>query len=129
MDMSLRKGFVSRSLRVQLAGLLAGVGVFGCSAAAGLVLPAVSHAAVPPAGLNCVASDGKISGRGASYQAHAETLFAQAYRDDYCGNVAEQYSGDPAGNTMVAYNYPEAEAHSATGASAGLKAASCRTDA
>jgi hypothetical protein len=129
MDMSLRKGFVLRSLRVQLAGLLAGAGVFGCFAAAGLVLPAASHAAVPPTGLNCVASDGKISGRGASYQAHAETLFAQAYRDDYCGNVAEQYAGDPAGNTMVTYNYPEAEAHSATGASQGLKAASCRTDA
>lgn len=129
MHMSLRKGFVSRSVRIQLAGLLVGVGVFGCGTAASLVLPAVSQAGVPPSGLNCVASDGKISGRGASYQAHAETAFAQAYSQDFCGNVAEQYAGDPAGTGMVAYNYPEAEKASATGASAGLKAASCRTDA
>ena len=129
MDMLLGKGFWSRSSVGVLAGLLAGLSVLACSAAAGLVLAGTSEAAVPPTGLNCVASDGKISGRGASYNAHAEVAFAQAYRDDFCGNVAEQYAGDPAGNEMVAYNYAAAEAASATGASAGLKAASCRTDA
>jgi ABC-type phosphate transport system substrate-binding protein len=129
MDMSLRKGFVSRSPHRSLTALLVAAGVLGSSFALSLALPSVSSAAVPLSGLNCAASDGKISGRGASYQAHAEAAFAAAYRDDFCGNVAEQYAGDPAGNTMVAYNYPAAEAASATGASAGLKAASCRTDA
>jgi ABC-type phosphate transport system substrate-binding protein len=112
-----------------LASAAVGIGLLGGCEAVAFVLPASSPAAVPPTGLACVASDGKISGRGSSYNAHAEVAFAQAFRDDVCGNVAEQYSGDPAGNTMIAYNYPAAEAASATGASAGLKAASCRTDA
>jgi ABC-type phosphate transport system substrate-binding protein len=86
-------------------------------------------AAVPPEGLNCTASDGKINGRGATFQEKVQSLFAAAYRDDYCGNVAEQFAGDPAGNTMVAYDYPAAAAAKATGSGAGLKAASCRTDA
>jgi ABC-type phosphate transport system substrate-binding protein len=129
MDTLLRRGYLIRSPRRLIAGLAVGVSMLGCWSAAGLVLPAASSAVVPPSGLNCVASDGKISGRGASYNAHAEAAFAAAYRDDFCGNVAEQYSNDPAGNTMVAYNYEAAEKASATGASAGLKAASCRTDA
>jgi ABC-type phosphate transport system substrate-binding protein len=112
-----------------LAGLAMGVSMVGCWSGVGFVLPAASSANVPPTGLNCVASDGKISGRGSSYNAHAEAAFAAAYRDDFCGNVAEQYPNDPAGNTMIAYNYPAAEKASATGASAGLAAASCRTDA
>ncbi len=121
MDMSLQERFGSST-----RGVLVGLGVLVCFALANLVLADVSAAAVPPTGLNCVASDGKISGRGASIQAHAETTFAEAYRDDYCGNTG---SGEPAGNTMVAYNYLEAEKNSNTGSGEGLSAASCRTDA
>jgi hypothetical protein len=119
MNTSLRERFV----RSSLALLLVGLGSAGC-----MVFADTSVAAVPPTGLNCVASDGKISGRGASYQAHSEAAFAQAYRDDFCGATPGSPE-DVAGNTMLAYNYPAAEAASATGASAGLKAASCRTDA
>jgi len=95
---------------------------------AGLAFANASALGAVPGGLACQSSDGKISGRGSSYNAHAEAAFAQAYRDDFCGNTPKEPE-DPAGNTMVAYNYPAAEAASATGASAGLKAASCRTDA
>ena len=82
-------------------------------------------------GASLQASDGKISGRGSSYQAHAETFFAELYEKDVCGSTPETGSG-PAGNTMLAYNYPEDESvpgFTGTGAGAGLKAASCRTDA
>jgi ABC-type phosphate transport system substrate-binding protein len=121
MDMSLQERFGSST-----RGVLVGLGVLVCFALATLVLADVSAAAVPPTGLNCVASDGKISGRGASVQAHAETAFAEAYRDDYCGNTGSE---EPAGNTMLAYNYPAAEKGSNTGSGEGLSAASCRTDA
>jgi ABC-type phosphate transport system substrate-binding protein len=123
MDMSLQKRFVSST-----RGALVGLGVLGCFLLVSLVLAETSSAAVPPTGLNCVASDGKINGRGASIQAHAETTFAEGYRDSFCGNTAKE-PADPAGNTMVAYNYPSAEEGSGTGSGAGLKAASCRTDA
>lgn len=123
MDMSLQKRFGSST-----RGVLVGLGVLGCLLLVGLMLADTSSAAVPPTGLNCVASEGKINGRGASIQAHAETAFAEAYRDDYCGNTAKE-PADPAGNTMVAYNYPAAEETSNTGSGAGLKAATCRTDA
>lgn len=116
------------SLRNRLLSRVPVLLVVGLGAIGFMVFAGTSVAAVPPTGLSCVASEGKINGRGASVQAHAETAFAQAYRDDFCGstpNVPE----DPAGNTMLAYNYPAAEANSATGAGAGLKAASCRTDA
>jgi ABC-type phosphate transport system substrate-binding protein len=71
-----------------------------------------------------------ISGRGSTYQSNAQQKLAQAYRDDFCGNTGTESSEKgEAGNTMVAYNYPAAEAASSTGSGAGLKAASCRTDA
>ena len=121
MDMSVQKRFFSGSLAL----LAVGLGVICC-----MVFADTGLAAVPPTGLNCVASDGKINGRGATFQERAQqTVFAPAYRDDFCGNVAEQFAGDPAGNTMVAYNYPSAKSASATGSGAGIKAASCRTDA
>jgi ABC-type phosphate transport system substrate-binding protein len=123
MEMSLQKRFGLRP-----RALLVGLGVLGCCLLANLVLAEASSAAVPPTGNNCVANDGKISGRGASYQAHAEAFFAELYAQDFCGNTPKE-PADVAGNTMLAYNYPAAEAASATGASAGLKAASCRTDA
>ena len=119
MEMTLRK----RSVRGRLALLVVGLGVFAC-----LVLADTSAAAVPPTGLNCVVSDGKINGRGATYQNAAETAFAQGYRDDFCGNTPKSPE-DVAGNTMVAFNDAEAEKNSVTGNGAGLRAASCRTDA
>jgi ABC-type phosphate transport system substrate-binding protein len=121
MDMSVQKRFFSGSLAL----LAVGLGVICC-----MVFADTGLAAVPPTGLNCVASDGKISGRGATFQERAQqAVFAPAYRDDYCGNVAEQFAGDPAGNGMVTYNYDAAKKGSATGSGNGLKAASCRTDA
>jgi ABC-type phosphate transport system substrate-binding protein len=121
MDMSVHK----RSIPGRLTLLLAvGLSAIGCS-----VFASTSVAVVPPAGLNCVASDGKINGRGATFQERAQvTVFAPAYRDDFCGNTPKEPE-DAAGNTMIAYNYAEAKTASATGSGAGLKAASCRTDA
>jgi ABC-type phosphate transport system substrate-binding protein len=124
MDMSLRKRLVSGPL-----ALILGLGVLGCTIA-NLVLADASSAAVPPSGNNCVESDGKISGRGATFQKVLVTSVAALYRDDFCGAVgAESTEKGAAGNTMVAYNYPAAEAASATGSGAGIKAESCRTDA
>lgn len=124
MDISLQKRISSRH-RAALAGL----SVLGCCMFANVMFADVSSAAVPTAGVNCVASDGKISGRGSTYQIVLQKAFNEGYTGDYCGSVNEQYAGDPAGHNMVAYNYPKAEENSATGSGAGLKAASCRSDA
>jgi len=127
MDMSLRKRF-GRGPRA----LLVGLSVLGCSVLANLVLAGASYAIPPAAGLACQtgsqATNGKITGRGSSFNAHAEALFSQLYEEDVCGGTPETLGG-PAGNTMVAYNIPAAEAASATGAKFGLQAAACRTDA
>jgi ABC-type phosphate transport system substrate-binding protein len=119
MEMSLQKRFLSRSLVL----LLVGLGTLSC-----LVFARTSTAAVPPSGLNCVASDGKVNGRGSTYQVKAQALFAETYHDDFCGATPGS-PADEAGNTMIAYNYAGAVAASATGSGNGLKAASCRTDA
>jgi ABC-type phosphate transport system substrate-binding protein len=125
MNMSAQK-----RLATGMRATLVGLGVIGCFVLLTLMLADVSSAAVPPTGLNCVASDGKISGRGSTYQSNAQQKFAQAYRDDFCGNTGTESSEKgEAGNTMIAYNYPAAETASSTGSGAGLKAASCRTDA
>jgi ABC-type phosphate transport system substrate-binding protein len=115
-----------RISRVSCALVLsAGLGLFGS-----LAMSETSVAAVPPTGNNCVASEGKIDGRGATDQAVAQEHFAQTYRDDFCGatGTASTEKGE-AGNTMVAYNYPSAAKASDTGSGAGLISASCRTDA
>jgi ABC-type phosphate transport system substrate-binding protein len=83
----------------------------------------------PPHGTACIASDGKVSGRGSPLGAHAEQDLIQAYGEDFCGSVAEQYEGDPAHHNMLVYNYPEAENGESTGSEEGYRAASCRTDA
>jgi ABC-type phosphate transport system substrate-binding protein len=122
MDMSGHK----RSIPGRLTLLL----VVGLSAIGCMVFAGTSAAAVPPAGLNCQASDGKINGRGATFQERAQvSVFAPGYRDDFCGST-EKSPEDPAGNTMIAYNYAEAKnAVKQVGSGAGIKAASCRTDA
>src|ERR1700733_4492217 len=128
MDMSLQKrfGFGPRAL-------LVGLSVLGCSVLANLMLANASSATPPAAGLACQngvgsqASNGKITGRGSSFNAHAEALFAQLYEEDVCGGTPETLGG-PAGNTMVAYNYPAAEAASATGAKLGRQHDACRPE-
>jgi ABC-type phosphate transport system substrate-binding protein len=83
--------------------------------------------AAPPTGVACQATDGKISGRGATFQTKAQNALIAGYTSDVCGPVANQFTGDPAGSNMIAYNYSGATGH--TGSGEGLKAASCRTDA
>ena len=88
-------------------------------------------------GLACVESNGKISGRGSTYQNNLQEELAKDFRNDVCGPTGTETAQDKiggtergeAGNTMLAYNYVEAEKNSGTGSGAGLKAASCRTDA
>jgi ABC-type phosphate transport system substrate-binding protein len=125
MDMSLQKrlGFGSRALMM-------GLGVVACCVLAGLLF-ADSSSAIPPAGggLACKASDGKITGRGSTFNEHSEAFFSQLYEEDICGSTPEEQGG-PAGNNMVIYNIPTAKAaKNGTGAAAGLAAASCRSDA
>jgi ABC-type phosphate transport system substrate-binding protein len=122
MDMSVHK----RSIPGRLTLLLVvGLSAIGCA-----VFASTSVAAVPPTGINCVASDGKINGRGATFQERAQqTIFIPAYRDDFCGATPKEPE-DAAGNTMIAYNYAEAKSGTGfTGSGNGLRAASCRTDA
>jgi len=118
MDIAVRKRFIL----APLAALL-GLSLICC-----MVLADTSSAAAP-AGLNCQASDGKINGRGSTYQVVLQETYAKTYNEDFCGSVAEQFEKDPAGNTMVAYNYEAAVEASATGSGAGIKATNCRTDA
>src|SRR5262249_6470344 len=85
---------------------------------ASVALIGAGSASVPQSGVNC-ALDGKISGRGATFQTRAQTAFANGFRDDVCGKVT-----DPNGDNMVIYNYD-----ATTGSGAGQRGASCRTDA
>src|SRR5262249_4810413 len=119
MEMSLEKRFAARRLV-----LLVGLGMLAC-----LALADASSAAVP-GGNACVASDGKINGRGATFQKKLVLAFGSAYREDVCGETGTgSTENGEAGNTMVAYNYPAAETAGLTGSGNGIKAASCRTDA
>jgi ABC-type phosphate transport system substrate-binding protein len=81
----------------------------------------------PPAtGTACTASDGKISGRGATFQTKAQQALIAGYTSDVCGPVA---SDADAGTNMLVYNYTGAANGAGTGSGQGQKAASCRTDA
>ena len=119
MDIAVRKRFNLAPLVALLIGL---------SAVFCMVFAETSSAAVP-AGVGCQPTDGKINGRGSTYQTVLLKEYAKAFGEDVCGNVAEQYSGDPAGSAMVVYNYAKAAEASATGSGNGVKAANCRTDA
>jgi ABC-type phosphate transport system substrate-binding protein len=135
MDMSLQK--LQKRIGSGPLAVLVGLSVLGCCLLANLMLANASSAAVPTAGLNCKESDGKISGRGSTYQNNLQEEVAKLYRDDFCGNTGTETAEDKvggkergeAGSTMVGYNYVTAESISATGSGAGLRAASCRTDA
>lgn len=119
MDIAARKRFILAPLAALLIGL---------SAVFSMVLADTSSAAAP-AGVGCQSSDGKINGRGSTYQNVLLKEYAKVFGEDFCGSVAEQFSSDPAGNTMIAYNYPKAVSASATGSGSGVKAANCRSDA
>ena len=100
------------------------VGAFALSS---LVFASSSFAAAPPAGTACQASDGKINGRGATFQTDAQQkALIPGYTSDVCGPVT---SDTDAGVNMIASNYAAAVAAGATGSGAGQKAALCRTDA
>jgi ABC-type phosphate transport system substrate-binding protein len=132
MEMSLLKRFDSGPL-----AMLVGLSALVCCLLAALAFADVSHAEAPAKGLACVESNGKISGRGSTYQNNLQEELAKDYRNDVCGPTGTETEQDKiggtergeAGNTMLAYNYVEAEKASATGSGAGLKNASCRTDA
>jgi ABC-type phosphate transport system substrate-binding protein len=119
MDIAARKRFILGPLVALL---------FGLSAVCCMVFADTSSAAVP-AGLDCQSSDGKISGRGSTYQNVLLKEYAKVYGEEFCGSVGLQNSEDPAEHNMVAYNYPKAVSASLTGSGNGIKAANCRTDA
>jgi ABC-type phosphate transport system substrate-binding protein len=122
-ERSAMKKINSGRVRSVLA-LTVGAGVIGSFALTGPAL-----AAVPAAGVNCTASDGKLNGRGATFQTIAQNTFAAGFRDDVCGATPGAPAADAAGDAMVIYNYPSAVAGSFTGSGQGLRAAGCRSDA
>jgi len=105
------------------------VALAACAGVVGSFAMAAPAMAAAPGGAACQASDGKISGRGSTLQANAITAFITEYGTSVCGTVAAQYSGDPAGTSMLTYNYPTATAAGARGSGEGLAAMACRTDA
>src|SRR5262249_31139829 len=99
------------------------------------VVFAASGSADPPAaGLNCQAAgpEGKIEGRGASFQFVAQMTFIQGFQNDECGPV-----GTDVGSRMVIYNDAfnltgtgsTQGPTGLTGSGAGRRGMSCRTDA
>jgi len=98
------------------------------------VFAATGSADPPAAGLNCQASgpEGKIEGRGATFQFVAQMTFIQGFQNDECGPV-----GSDVGGRMVIYNdafnltgtgSTQGPA-GLTGSGAGRRGMSCRTDA
>jgi len=120
---------VLKKRRLSAAALLAAAGIAAYGAS--MISTDVASANVPASpSVNCTASDGKISGRGSTYQTIIMGDWWNDFASDVCGNVADQYSGDPGGTDMGAYNYPSTSAGSGfTGSGNGQKAANCRTDA
>jgi len=117
--------------RARIVAIAVGVGVIGS-----LVTAPASFAAPPASGVNCQASDGKISGRGSTFQNNAlNNALISGFRNDVCGpvgtagNLTSGYGGtDPAGTNMIAYNYSEAGNPVKNGSGAGINAMICRTD-
>jgi ABC-type phosphate transport system substrate-binding protein len=129
MELALQKHLGS-ARRVALVGL----GVLGCCLLSNLTLADVSSAAEPPAGSKACQESGKINGRGSTYQKVLLWNYAELYKQDFCGAVGAGTEGPvtlkgEAGNSMVAYDYPAAEAAGLTGSGNGNKGSSCRSDA
>jgi ABC-type phosphate transport system substrate-binding protein len=85
---------------------------------------------LPPEGTNCQSIDGKIDGRGSTYQEEPQqTLLSKSFTMHTCGKeVRLQFAGDPAEHGMVAYNYPNARERPMTGSGVAIETMSCRTD-
>jgi ABC-type phosphate transport system substrate-binding protein len=113
--------------RVAFAGLvLAGAAVLS------IAFTSSGGAAVAP-GVLCQA-DGKISGRGATFQARAQNALIAGFTNDVCGNVPDNPPNPgnpaaPAGNNMAEYNVYTPGGTTVTGSGYGRKAMACRTDA
>jgi ABC-type phosphate transport system substrate-binding protein len=117
MDIAVRKRFILAPLAALLIGLSA------------ILIFADASSAATPAGIGCQSSEGKISGRGSTYQNVLQKEYIRVYGEDFCGSVELQYTGDPSEHAMIVYNYPKAVEASLTGSGNGEKGASCRTDA
>jgi ABC-type phosphate transport system substrate-binding protein len=95
-----------------------------------IVFAASGGATVPGNGINCQ-SDGKLGGRGATFQKRAQDAFNAGFTNDVCGNVSDTNSG----NNMVSYNVYDGgnggpfNTPTLTGSGYGRKAQMCRTDA
>src|SRR5271155_1934826 len=88
---------VHRKRRLSAAALVTafGVAVYGGS----MISTDVASATVPASpSVNCTASDGKINGRGSTYQTIVQGDWLTDFANDVCGSVATQYSGDPSGS-------------------------------
>jgi len=124
--------FAKRLFSAGAATLVLGVAALGGSGIG--VLSTGTAFAAAPLGNACNPTDGKIEGRGSTYQGTdpafngGSTFGAQyqwwsAYDTDICGNTPGS-PADYAQNNMGTYNYT-----SLNGSGAGLVAADCRTDA
>jgi len=103
--------------------------VIGIAAAAlaSLSLAGSAGAAAPPSGINCQA-DGKITGRGATFQNKAQTAFIAGFTGDVCGIQADSVTINgvtSTNNNMVIYNTDGL----INGSGNGRNSQSCRTDA
>jgi ABC-type phosphate transport system substrate-binding protein len=87
------------------------------------LFPTIGTATAPATGVNCQAN-GKINGRGATFQKAAQDVFAAGFAADVCGSVTNT-PADAAGSNMVIYNYPGI----GTGSGQGQRATICRSDA
>jgi ABC-type phosphate transport system substrate-binding protein len=89
----------------------------------------IGYADQPPTGVACAAqgaatTEGKVSGRGASFLKRAMDGFIDGYRVDVCGSVAS----DPgSGVNMLVYN--GSNTTGATGSGQGIETSICRKDA
>lgn len=131
---------VCKFTRARMVALAVGVGAFGSVALGSLALAPASFAKglnpQPPAVGTACQQDGKISGRGSTFQTNALNLVLIAgYTNNVCGpvggatNLAPGYGGtDPAGSNMLAYNYSEGGTAVKNGSGAGIAAMECRTD-
>ncbi|MGO9899315.1 MAG: substrate-binding domain-containing protein [Solirubrobacteraceae bacterium] len=125
--------------RARLLALALGVAVVGPLATAAPSFAAFGTSPQQPKnGANCQASDGKISGRGSTFQENLENEYINEYTQDVCGPVGaagnlvagyglgEAGAADPAGSNMITYNYvPDGNL---TGSGQGRNSANCRTD-
>ncbi len=94
---------IFRSPRARLVALAVGVAVIGPLAMAAPSLAGTASGGTPVAGTNCVATDGKITGRGSTLQTWLQDDLIGSYTSDVCGPVAAQGITSHAG---VTYDNP-----------------------